>query len=213
MKILLLGANGAVGQLALDEFLNANHDVTALVRNAATLTRKHTRLVVVEGQPTNAEDLGNVLAGQDAVLSTLGARTNKKTTLRTDVATNLIAGMKKHGVPKLVWLDAAGVGSSKKFVQRSSFLMGRIIMPLLLDNMYADAAVADSIIEKSDREWVIVRPMSFTNNAKTGKVSVVTDMSLTVPLRLRMARADVAAFLVEQVLKDDYLGQMPVIYA
>jgi putative NADH-flavin reductase len=211
MKILLLGGNGAVGQLALDEFLNANHDVKALVRNASTLTRKHARLTVVQGDPTNAADLENVLAGQDAVLSTIGARTNKKTTLRADVATNLLAGMKKHGVRKLVWLDAAGVGSSKKFVQRSSFLLGRIIMPLFLDNMYEDAAVADALIEKSDREWVIVRPMSFTNNAKTGRVSVVTDMSLTVPLRLRMTRADVAAFLVEQVLKDHYVGQMPII--
>jgi len=26
-----------------------------------------------------------------------------------------------------------------------------------------------------------------------------------------MARVDVAAFLVEQVLKDDYVGQMPII--
>ena len=146
------------------------------------------------------------------MLSTLGARTNKKTTLRADVATNVIAGMKKHGVRKLVWLDGAGVGSSKKFVERSSFLLGRIIMPLFLDNMYEDAAVADAIIEKSDRDWVIVRPMSFSNNVKTGNVSVVTDMSLTVPLRLRMARADVAAFLVEQVLNDDYVGQMPIIY-
>jgi putative NADH-flavin reductase len=213
MKILLLGGNGAVGQLALDEFLNANHDVKALVRNASTLTRKHARLTVVQGDPTNAADLENVLAGQDAVLSTIGARTNKKTTLRADVATNLLAGMKKHGVRKLVWLDAAGVGSSKKFVQRSSCLLGRIIMPLFLDNMYEDAAVADALIEKSDREWVIVRPMSFTNNAKTGRVSVVTDMSLTVPLRLRMTRADVAAFLVEQVLKDHYVGQMPIIYS
>ena len=213
MKILILGANGAVGQLALDEFLNANHDVKAMVRNASTLNRKHARLSVVQGDPSSAADLESVLAGQDAVLSTLGARTNKKTTLRTDVATNLIAGMKKHGVRKLVWLDAAGVGSSKKFVQRSSFLMGRIIMPLFLDNMYADAAVADALIEKSDCDWVIVRPMSFTNNAKTGKVSVVTDMSLTVPLRLRMTRADVAAFLVEQVFKDDYVGQMPIIYS
>ena len=212
MKILVLGANGAVGQLALDEFLNVNHDVKALVRNASTLQRKHPRLTVVQGEPTSAADLENVLAGQDAVLSTLGARTNKKTTLRTDVATSLIAGMTKRGVRKLVWLDAAGVGSSKKFVQRSSFLFGRIIMPLLLDNMYEDAGVADAIIEKSGCDWVIVRPMSFTNNAKTGNVSVVTDMSLTVPLRLRMARADVAAFLVEQVLKDDYVGQMPIIY-
>jgi putative NADH-flavin reductase len=213
MKILVLGANGAVGQLAVGEFLNAHHDVKALVRNASTLQLKHRRLIVVQGEPTNAADLDTVLAGQDAVLSTLGARTNKKTTLRTDVATKLIAGMRKHNVPKLVWLDAAGVGSSKKFVQRSSFLFGRIIMPLLLDNMYKDAAVADAIIEKSGCDWVIVRPMSFTNGAKTGNIAVVTDMSLKVKLRLRMSRADVAAFLVEQVLKDDYVGKMPIIYS
>jgi len=146
------------------------------------------------------------------VLSTLGARKNKRTTLRTDVARNLVDGMKRHGVRKLVWLDAAGVGSSKEFVQGSSFFFGRIIIPLFLDHMYEDAAAADALIEKSGCDWVIVRPMSFTNGVKTGNVSVVTDMSLTVQLRLRIARADVAAFLVDQVVEDDYVGQMPVIY-
>jgi putative NADH-flavin reductase len=166
----------------------------------------------VQGEPTNAADVEELLPGQDAVLSTLGVRKNKRTTVRTDVARNLVAGMKRHGVRKLVWLDGAGVGSSKVFVERSSFFFGRIIIPLFLDNMYEDAAVADALIEKSGCDWVIVRPMSFTNGAKTGNVSVVTDMSLTVKLRLRIARADVAAFLVEQVVKDDYVGQMPVIY-
>ena len=78
--------------------------------------------------------------------------------------------------------------------------------------MYEDAAVADTLIEKSGCDWVIVRPMSFTNRVKTGNVSVVTDMSLTVQLRLRITRADVAAFLVEQVVKNDYVGQMPIIF-
>ena len=212
MKILILGANGAVGKLVLDELLQANHDVKALVRNASAMQRKHRRLTVVQGNPTNVADLEDVLGGQELVVSTLGARTNKKTTLRADVARNLAAGMKRHGVRKLVWLDAAGVGSSKEFVQRSSFFFGRIIIPLFLDHMYEDAAVADALIEKSGCDWVIVRPMSFTNGAKTGNVSVVTDMSLTVQLRLRIARADVAAFLVDQVVEDDYVGQMPVIY-
>jgi putative NADH-flavin reductase len=212
MKILLLGANGAVGQLALDVFLKANHEVTAFVRNASTIEKKHPLLAVVQGEPTNAADLEKVLAGQDVVLSTLGARMNKRTTLRADVARNLVAGMKKHGVRKLVWLDAAGVGSSKEFVRRSSIFFGRIIMPLLLNHMYEDAAVADALIEKSGCDWVIVRPMSFTNDAKTGNISVVADMSLTVRLHLRITRADVAAFLAEQVVKDDYVGQMPVIF-
>jgi putative NADH-flavin reductase len=146
-------------------------------------------------------------------MSTVGVRKNKKTTVRTDVARNLVAGMKKHGVRRLVWLDGAGVGSSKEFVQRSSFFFGRIVMPLLLNHMYEDAAVADALIEKSGCDWVIVRPMSFTNGTKTGNITVVTDVSLPVKLRLRIARADVAAFLVEQLMKDDYVGQMPIIYS
>jgi putative NADH-flavin reductase len=212
MKMLSLGANGAVGQLALDDLLKANHEVTALVRNPSAAQRKDSRLTVGQGDPANAADVEKLLAGQDVVLSTLGARTNKKTTLRADVARNLSVGMKKHGVRKLVWLDAAGVGSSKEFVQRSSFFFGRIIMPLFLNDMYEDAAVADDLIEKSGCKWVIVRPMSFTNGAKKGNISVITDMSLTVRLRLRIARADVARFLVEQVVRDDYVGQMPVIF-
>ena len=212
MKIVVLGANGAVGQLAIAELVQANHEVKALARNASTMQRKHPRLTVEQGDPTYAADWEWLLSGQDAVLSTLGVRKNKRTTVRTDVARNLVAGMKKHGVRKLVWLDGAGVGSSKEFVQRHSFFFGRIVMPLFLDHMYADDAVADALIEKSDCDWVIVRPMSFTNGAKTGNISVVTDMSQTVKLRLRIARADVAAFLVEQLIKDDYVGQMPIIY-
>jgi putative NADH-flavin reductase len=212
MKILLLGANGAVGQLALDDLLRANHEVKALVRNASTLQRQHPRLTVMQGEPTNEADLERLLAGQDAVLSTLGVRKNKRTTVRTDVARNLVAGTRRHGVRKLVWLDGAGVGSSKEFVQRSSFFFGRIIMPLFLNHMYADAAAADALIEKSGCDWVIVRPMSFTNNPKTGNVTVITDMSRPARLRLRITRADVAAFLVDQVIKDDYVGQAPIIF-
>ena len=196
----------------VDGLLKLNHTVTAFVRNAATIKLKHPRLTVEQGTPTNPEEIETALAGQYAVLSTIGARTNMKTTLRTDVARNLVNGMRRHPVRRLVWLDAAGVGSSKGFVQRSSFLFGRIIMPLFLSNMYDDAALADSIIEKSNCDWVIVRPMSFTNKPKTGNLTVQTDMSLTVRLGLRIARADVAAFIIEQLEENDYVGQMPIIH-
>lgn len=121
MNVLVVGANGAVGQIVIVELLKSNHEVTALTRNAAAIQLKHPQLTVLQGTPTNSADLEGALAGQDAVISTLGARTNKKTTLRTDVARNLVSGMKRQDVRRLVWLDAAGVGSSKQFVQRSSF--------------------------------------------------------------------------------------------
>ena len=212
MKVLVLGANGAVGQLALSELLNANHAVTAFVRDASTMGRTDPRLTIKQGDPTNAADLEPFLPGHDAILSTLGVRKNRKTTVRTDVARNLVSLMKKHVLRKLVWLDAAGVGSSKEFIERSSFLFGRILMPYFLNHMYEDAAVADALIERSGSDWVIVRPMSFTNGPKTGKISVVTDMNSNVKPRLRMSRADVAGFLVEQLVTDRYVRQMPIIF-
>ena len=72
MKILSLGANGAVGQLAIDDLLNANHEVTALVRNGSSMNRKHPQLTVVQGEPTNAADLEKVLAQQDVVRVQVG---------------------------------------------------------------------------------------------------------------------------------------------
>ena len=110
---------------------------------------RHPRLKIEQGNPTDAATWEWLLAGQDAVLSTLGVRRNKKTTVRTDVPRNLIAGMTKQGVRKLVWLDGAGVGSSKEFMQRSSFFFGRIIIPIFLNHMYAGAAIADALIEKA----------------------------------------------------------------
>jgi putative NADH-flavin reductase len=213
MKVLVLGPNGDVGQIVINNLLQLNHEVTALVRNPSTIRLRHAMLLLQQGSPTNVFDLENALAGKDAVISTLGARTNQRTTLRTNVARNLVAGMEKHGVSRLVWLDAAGVGSSEAFVRRSSFIFGRIIMPLFLNHMYEDAAEADRIIETSDGEWIIVRPMSFTNKPKTGHLTVITDMTLTVRLGLRIPRADVAAFMVDQLKSDRYVGKMPIIYA
>ena len=57
MKVLVLGANGAVGQLAISELLQANHEVTALVRNVSTMPRRHPRLTIHQGDPTHAADL------------------------------------------------------------------------------------------------------------------------------------------------------------
>lgn len=212
MRVAVVGANGAVGQLAIADLLQANHEVKALVRNASTMQIRHQRLTVEQGDPANASDVERLVVGQDAVLSTLGVRKNKKTTVRTDVARNLVSLMKKHVVHKLVWLDAAGVGSSKEFIERSSFLFGRILMPYFLNHMYEDAAVADALIESSGSDWVIVRPMSFTNGLKTGKVSVITDMNSGVKPRLRISRADLAAFLVEQLVTERYVRQMPIIF-
>jgi uncharacterized protein YbjT (DUF2867 family) len=53
MNVLVLGANGTVGQIVIVELLKSNHEVTALARNAGAIQLKHPRLTVVQGTPTN----------------------------------------------------------------------------------------------------------------------------------------------------------------
>ncbi len=60
MKILLLGATGRTGKLVLQKALNKGYQVTCLARNSNRIS-KQDRLTIVEGNPTNEMDLGNVI--------------------------------------------------------------------------------------------------------------------------------------------------------
>jgi len=51
MNVLVLGANGAVGQIVMVELLKSNHEVTALARSAGAIQLKHPQLIVVQGIP------------------------------------------------------------------------------------------------------------------------------------------------------------------
>ena len=195
MKLALFGATGKTGGHVLRQALDAGHEVVALCRDPAGLSARD-RLTVVKGDATKAEDVAKVVAGVDAVVSTLGPRDRKPTTVRTDSARNAVAAMKQHGVKKIVWLSASGVGDSLDQARRSSFVFGRIIIPLLLKATYADGAAAEDALRASELDFVIVRPPGLTDGAARGDVK-------TVPLaeklaRISIPRADVAAFMLAQ---------------
>ncbi len=62
---------------------------------------------------------------------------------------------------------------------------------------------SDNRIQKSSLAWVIVRPAMFQERTPPGKLEVITDvrgMTLT-----RVSRAEVAAFLLDQLTDARYL--------
>ena len=72
MKVLLIGATGFSGQEVLKALLSQGHSVTAITRNANSLSHKDARLKVLEGSVLNPLFLEEALAGQDAVINCLG---------------------------------------------------------------------------------------------------------------------------------------------
>src|SRR5829696_7242970 len=74
VKVLLIGATGATGQILMREALEQGHEVTALARNPSAVAPEDHRPRVLQGNALDASEVEAAVAGQDAVLSALGTR-------------------------------------------------------------------------------------------------------------------------------------------
>ena len=72
MKIVVFGANGATGKILTKQALAAGHTVTAVTRHPETFPLHDVRLDVMGGDVFDLALVERAVAGQDAVLSTLG---------------------------------------------------------------------------------------------------------------------------------------------
>ena len=108
--------------------------------------------------------------------------------------------MEDSGVKRFICESSLGVGDS---TGQLGFLYNYIIIPLLLRNIFADKEIQEKVIQASTLDWVIARPAMLTNGPPTGAYRVNS------PAGKKISRADVAAFMLEQVAGDDYVRQTP----
>ena len=205
MKVLIIGATGATGRVLMREALEQGHEVTALARNPSALAPEDHRPRVLQGNALDASQVEAAVADQDAVLSALGTRSSRPTTLFSQSTHNLISAMNKHGVRRLVCITGIGAGDSKGHV---GFLYDRIMLPFVVKNIYEDKNRQEEAIKQSDLDWVIVRPARLTDEAAKGEYRVYLGGSYTAKT---ISRADVAAFMLAQLTDDTYVHKMPVI--
>jgi putative NADH-flavin reductase len=205
VKVLIIGATGATGQILMREALAQGHEVTALARNPSAVAPEDHRPIVLQGNALEASSVEAAVAGQDAVLSALGTRSTRPTTLFSESTSNVISAMRQHGVRRLVCITGIGTGESKG---HGGFLYDRIILPFVLKNVYEDKDRQEEAIKQSDLDWVIVRPARLTDEPAKGEYRVFLGGSYTAK---KISRADVAAFMLAQLTDDTYVRKMPVI--
>jgi putative NADH-flavin reductase len=205
VKVLIIGATGATGQILMREALAQGHEVTALARNPSAVAPEDPGLRVLQGNALEVSSVEAAVAGQDAVLSALGTRSSRPTTLFSESTQNVISAMNKHGVRRLVCITGIGVGDSKGHV---GFLYDRIIRPFVVKNIYDDKERQEEAIKQSDLDWVIVRPARLTDEPAKGEYKVFLGGSYKAKT---ISRADVADFMLAQLTENTYVGKMPVI--
>jgi len=89
----------------------------------------------------------------------------------------------------------------------AGFWFGKIFLPLFLKHVFEDKKRQMKLIQESQADWVIVRPVSLTDSPKTGSYKVNPDL----PTSRSIPRADVADFMLKLCTDKKYDRQMPAI--
>jgi uncharacterized protein YbjT (DUF2867 family) len=210
MKVIIFGATGPTGRELVKRALDKGHDVTAFARNPKGLGMEEEEgFRIVPGDVLQPKTVDRAMKGQQAVLCAIGPRAHTGTGETpynvVSVATrHIVEAMEATGTKRLVTLSSVGVGDSRG---QAGFLK-RMIIALFSKAHFKDKELQEEIVRESSLEWVIVRPTSLVNRPARGKFQVTTKGE-GVPGRI--ARADVAAFMVDQLTSNDHLHQAPVI--
>lgn len=202
MKIALFGATGGTGQQALAQALALGHEVKALARHPERVvagSADDAGLTIIQGDVLDVGAVGACIDGVDAVICILGTRRGEAP-IEARGTESILAAMAEHGVRRLIAVTSLGVGDSRDQVPGYFKLM----MKTLLKAIIAAKDEQERLIQASNLDWTIVRPGGLTDGPRTGQYRVGTDRSIRAG---RIARADVADFVLKQLDDAQFIGQ------
>lgn len=207
MRVLVLGATGGAGRLIVGEAREKGHAVVALVRSQANAVGL-AGAELVEGDARDEGALTRAIAGCDAVISSLGTAISpfREVTLLSTATRALVVVMARQNVRRLVCITGMGAGDSRG---HGGFFYDWLFQPLLLRKVYEDKDRQEDVIRASALDWIIVRPTLLNDEPARGGVRALTDLSGVHGGKI--ARADVADFVVQQLTADTWLRKAPLI--
>lgn len=198
MKITVLGATGPTGKQIVTQAIQRGLQVTVLVRDPHRLTISDPRLKVVVGDATSVADLTEAISGSDAVLSALGSGKSRSSDIASRAAAALIAAADQAGVPRVIWLSALGVGTSKA----DGSGIQRVMWKTMMADVFDDKAVADGLLADSDLRYTLVYPTTLSNKASTTYIASAHLQAKGMPM---ISRAAVAHFMLDELIKDAWI--------
>ena len=213
MKLLVFGATGPTGLQVLAQALQQGHEVSAFVRSPLARSAgipqglDVARVGVFDGSVTDdPAAVAEAVRGQDAVICALGRRNSFKSEhLIERSMRNIVPGMERHAVRRLILVSAMGVGASHRDAPR----LPRIMYRLLLADIFADKLAAEHYLGQSSLDWTVVYPVLLTNGPRTGRYRVGERLALRgVPV---ISRADVADFILRQLRDAAFSRKIAVI--
>jgi uncharacterized protein YbjT (DUF2867 family) len=200
MNVIVFGATGTVGRLAVEQLLRAGHSVTAFARHPERLATDHPALRRVAGDALSAADVAAAMPGHDAAMVVLGAGASRRSTIRSEGTLNVIRAMQGAGIRRLVVQSTLGARDSWGTL---NFWWKRVMFGGILAPVFRDHELQEQLVEASGLDWTIVRPGAFTDAPTAPLIEDVPNSARGLDLKIN--RADLAAFLARIVGEGAYL--------
>ena len=204
MRIVVFGPTGGTGRHLVRLALAAGHDVTAFTRRAEAIAPSP-RLAIVAGRTEDAAAVVRAVAGHDAVLCALGGRPwRRRDKVCSTAVANIVAAMARHGTRRIVAISTFGAGDSRT---RVGWFARRLLFGLVLRSEVGDKEAMERELASTGLDWTVVRVGLLGDGAARGSWRASDDGSIQGMGTI--ARADVAAFMLEQLESERWIRRRP----
>lgn len=237
METLVVGATGATGRLLVQQLLDRERRVRAIVRSPDKLpeiVRNQKLLTLIQATILDLSDaeMARQIRGCSAVASCLGHNLNWKGVfghprrLVTDATRRLCSAIrsnKPREPVRFVLMNTAGnsnrdLDEPMSFGHKCAIRLFRLLLPPHVDNENAADYLRTRVGQKdASIQWVAVRPDTLTDKEQVTEYEIYPS-----PVRSAIfnpgstSRINVAHFMAELIGDDTvwnrWTGQMPVIY-
>jgi putative NADH-flavin reductase len=236
MKVLVLGASGATGNLVVRQLINNNVNVKVVVRfgnNKLNDLMDNELIEVVIGNISEFDLIKNaeLINDCDAVISCLGHNISfkglfgKPRMLVSDSIKNICnaIGRSKKDKVKLILMNTTA-NMNRKLQENYStkdrfvFSLFTLLLPAHKDNVEAAFYLTNVIGENNPTiEWIAVRPDTLINEEKVSEYEIVESIKRSPVFDPgKTSRINLAHFIVELLLNEKLWNtwkfRMPVIY-
>ncbi|KAG6919569.1 hypothetical protein DXG01_004232 [Tephrocybe rancida] len=221
MRILILGATGAIGILIIRRALKifTSCELVLYVRSVEKVPddlKSNSSITIIQGQLTDQETLAKAMSGVDTVLSALGPSVKKgpfhpSNTPLAHAYLSVINIMNQLGIKRLICLGTASITDpADKFNLAFSVLVNAVALGAR--NAYNDVVAIGKNVRThgADLDWTIVRVPLLTSQESDEVIAGYVGDGRT---NTWLSRAGFAAFVIDEIEKKQWVKSAPLICA
>lgn len=203
MNVVVFGATGRTGSLLVGGALARGHDVTAFVRAPDKLGALQDRVRVVQGDVLDGGAVSDAVDGAEAAVVTLADTPDAHGPAQAARGTlNVVRSIQRYNARRLVVLSSASVAPPGEPGRPGLF--ARLFDPGSRSGAVADLRRMEISVRQSELDWTLVRAAQLVDGPARGAYRAEPGYSL--PGGTKIARADVAAFMLDELERRDNIA-------